>query len=248
MTSTRRDFTYHMADQEALAAEEAALAALVASPLVKGVHPMKNGSGYYANLWCLKEHPRRASEQCQYSSTRTTAAQCYRDLLARIEAKHSSHLAAAEAAKAAAEAAAEEAPAAGPSNAFAAIISGQGAQLKAQEAAAAEGEARAAREAKRAVERQLEEASKLLDVAEKKAQELEEAAEAAREAAGLPRKKQRGEEQSDKPSWRGWSTSKWHEMESKEQARRAVPIDRERNEIVAPSQGGDETLLAVRVW
>ena len=52
----------------------------------------------------------------------------------------------------------------------------------------------------------------------------------AREAAGLARKKQKGEEPDAEPSYRRWSIAKWNELETKEQSRRSVPIDRSRTD------------------
>jgi len=68
-----------------------------------------------------------------------------------------------------------------------------------------------------------------------------EAVDDARQAAGLARKKARAEEADEEPTWRTWTMSKWHELETKEQQRRNETIHQSRTEIVAPKQTGDES-------
>ena len=67
----------------------------------------------------------------------------------------------------------------------------------------------------------------------------------AREAAGFARKKQKAEEADAEPAYAGWSTSKWNELETKEQKRRAVEVPKEgaadTKQGAAVSQGGDKT-------
>ena len=61
---------------------EQAMLELLVSPLVDQVKPLSSATGgFYATLWCRNhaDHPRRNSEQCQYTRTRTTPAQCLRD-------------------------------------------------------------------------------------------------------------------------------------------------------------------------
>ena len=62
-----------MADPELTAA----LAELMASPLVKDVKPLAGG-GYYATLWCSSElHSSRKSEQVQMSLLFALCGECY---------------------------------------------------------------------------------------------------------------------------------------------------------------------------
>ena len=185
---------------------EQAMLELLASPLVDQVKPLSSATGgFYATLWCRNhaDHPRRNSEQCQYTRTRTTPAQCLRDLLTLVNKNHSSHLAAAEAAKA--QAVAEAAAAAGPSaptTAFAAIGAAWHVQPAAEKARAAEQAASKAHNAKRAAEKALNEAAAAAAVAEAEARRLQVEADDARQAAGLVRKKARVEEEDADPTSR----------------------------------------------
>ena len=65
----------------------------------------------------------------------------------------------------------------------------------------------------------------------------------AREAAGLSRKRQKAEEGDAEPTYAGWSTAKWNELETKEQRRRVVEVPKEGE--ADPKQAalppGDET-------
>ena len=198
---------------------------LRSSQLVKDVQPLRDGSGWYATLWCRAVHCNRPSEQRQFSKTRTTDEACLRDLLDLINTKHGAHLEAAEAARAAAaaEAAAEAGPST-PTNAFQAMQAARHVGPAVEKAEAAE---RLVAEARRgaALETQLAAANAALEAAETELRRLEEEADAAREAAGLPRKQQRGEEADAEPTYRSWTLSKWNELETKEQRRREVPID-----------------------
>ena len=225
-------------DGDGLAEERAALAALVASPLVKDVKQLNDGSGFYATLWRRSEHMSRKSEQRQYSRTRTKPAQCYRDLLELIEAKHGDHLAAAETARAlaAAEAAAAACLSAPTTNAFAALGAAMHVQPAAEAAITAEKAAALARRTKQVAMQALAAASAAADAAEAEASQLVAIADDAREAAGFARKKARVDEQEAdaEPTWRQWTFAKWHELETKEQARRNVLIDPKRDSIVAP--------------
>ena len=153
---------------------EEAVLALQNSPLVKDVKKIADGSGIYATLWCVAEHKSRKSEQRQFTRDRTTFAACAKSLLELVNRNHSSHLAAAEAARA--EAAAEEAAAAGPSaptTAFAAMAAAQHVQPAADAAAAAEKLADEAKAVVKSLEKQLEAANKALQAAENEAQRLE---------------------------------------------------------------------------
>ena len=96
---------------------EAAKAALLASPLVHDVQPIKGSrGGWYSTLWCRSEHPNRNGEQVQFSMSRTTDAACLTALLELVNKKHWNHLTAAEAARAAAGISGAAETEAGPSN------------------------------------------------------------------------------------------------------------------------------------
>ena len=130
--------------------------------------------------------------------------------------------------RAAAVAAAAAAAAAGPPappSAFERMAAAQHVAPAEEAAAAAAKLAAEARAEVGALEKQLEAAAKRVEEAEAKAKQLEEAADDAREAAGLARKRQKAEEGDSEPTYRRWSPAKWNELETKEQARRAVPID-----------------------
>lgn len=156
--------------------EEAAKAALLASPLVKDIGDLRGARpGVYARLWCSCEHPRRDSEQLCFSATRKDRAACATELLELVTRKHADHIAAAEAARAAA--AAEASAAAGPSaptTAFAAMAAAQQVQPAAERAAAAEKLAAEARGSQRAAEARLADANKAVEMAEAEARRLEE--------------------------------------------------------------------------
>jgi hypothetical protein len=154
---------------------ERAVLALKASPLVDGVERLRDGSGLYATLWCRSSHPRRNSEQRQFTQVRTTLAQCATSLLELINKNHGAHLETAEAARAAA--AVEAAAAAGPSaptDAFAAMAAARHVQPAQEAANLADQRAAEARVAQKALEAQLEAANKAVEAAESEAQRLEE--------------------------------------------------------------------------
>lgn len=203
---------------------ESAVAALQASPLVKSVEKLADGSGVYATLWCIAEHKRRGSEQRQFTKTRTTFAACASSLLALINEKHGAHLAAAEAAKAAAAADAAAAGPSAPTTAFEAMAAAQLVQPAAEQAAAAEAAAAKAKAEQRRLEALLDAAGKAVEAAEDEATRLAEAADDAREAAGLARKRQKTEEAESAEAWRGWSLRKWRKLESEEQNRRSIDV------------------------
>ena len=70
--------------------EEAAKAALRASPLVKDIGDLPGArKGVYARLWCVSCHPKRDSEQLNITRARSDPAACARDLLVLINEKHS---------------------------------------------------------------------------------------------------------------------------------------------------------------
>lgn len=221
--------------------EEAALAALRASPLVRDIGPIGGSRpGLYARLWCARaEHPSRDSEQVKFSAARTTMTQCARDLLALVHERHGGHMAAANAERLA-HAEAADGPSA-PTDAFATMAAAQQVQPAMEAAKEAERSADQARRAKRDAEKALEQAAKAAEEAENEARRLEDEANSARRAAGLGEKQARVEEADAEPSWRSWTISKWNELETKEQARRREQIDCSRTEIVAPKQAGDES-------
>ena len=220
--------------------EEAAKAALRASPLVKDIGDIPGArKGVYARLWCVSCHPKRDSEQLNITKARSDRAACARDLLVLINEKHSNSQC-VEAAETARAAAAAEAGPSAPTDAFQAM---QAARLVVPAVAKAEAAERLVAEALQArasLEAQLATANAALEAKQAELRRLEEEADAAREAAGLPRKKQRGEEADAEPTYRSWTLSKWNELETKEQRRREVEIDSSRTAIEAPP-GGDDT-------
>ena len=205
--------------------EEAAKAALRASPLVKDIGDLPGArKGVYARLWCVSCHPKRDSEQSKITQARSDRAACARDLLVLINEKHSNSRC-LEAAETAPAAAAPEASPSAPTDAFQAMQAARHVGPAVEKAEAAERLVAEARRGRAALETQLAAANAALEAAETELRRLEEEADAAREAAGLPRKKQRGEEADAEPTYRSWTLSKWNELETKEQRRREVPID-----------------------
>ena len=126
------------------------------------------------------------------------------------------------------------AAAAAPPSAFERMAAAQHVAPAEEAAAAAEKLAAAARAELAALQEQLEAAANKVEAADARSKELEEAADDAREAAGFERKRQKAEEgdADAEPSYRRWSPAKWNELETKEQARRAVPIDESRTDCV----------------
>ena len=162
-----------MADEVGLECEEVlddgveeAKRLLLACPLVKDVQPLRDGSGWYATLWCrsAEVHPSRCSEQRQRSKTRTTDEACLRDLLELVNTKHSTSrcLEAAETARAAA--AAEVGPSA-PTDAFQAMQAARQVGPAVEKAAAAERLVAEARRALAALETQWAAANAALEAA-----------------------------------------------------------------------------------
>jgi hypothetical protein len=224
---------------------QTALSRLDALPIVKKVFPIKGARpGVQAQLWCSAAHsdPRAAKEQAQTTRERSILGCVERvEFLVQRDHSNSQCLAAAEAARAAA--AAEAAVEAGPSvptNAFQAMQAARQVGPAVEKAEAAERLVAEARRARAALEAQLAEANAALEAAQTELCRLEEEADSAREAAGLARKKPRGEEADANATYRGWTLSKWNELETKEQKRRELAIDLSRTAIEAPP-GGDDT-------
>ena len=154
---------------------EAAVSALLQSPLVKAVERLADGSGVYATLWCVDLHKRRKSEQRQLTRDRTSLSSCARSLLELVNEKHGDHLAAAEAARSAA--ATSEAAAAGPSapkTAFEKMAAAAKVAPAAERAAVAEEAAAAQRARQQALEERLAAVNAEVEAAEAEARRLEE--------------------------------------------------------------------------
>jgi hypothetical protein len=218
--------------------EVEALAALNALPMVKAVKelPTRSGrqAGFEVTLWCRKAHHNAgaATVQLRQTQTRQTGAAVCRDLLKLVKERHSGHdcLEAATAACAAAAAAAAAAepppPTASP---FATIQAGARVSKLSAAADAASDTADAAFATAHA-------AAQKYEAAQAEALALEEEAELAREEARLPRKRQKAAAQEAGDG--RYSLTIFRKLETEEQARRDVPVDRSRMDC-SPLRDGE---------
>ena len=216
--------------------EVEALAALNALPMVRAVKelPTRYGrqAGFEVTLWCRKAHHNAgaATVQLRQTQTRQTGAAVCQDLLKLVKERHSGHdcLEAATAACAAAAAAAAEPP---PPTAspFATIQAGARVSKLSAAADAAFTTADAAFATAHA-------AAQKYEAAQAEALALEEEAELAREEARLPRKRQKAA--AHEAGDGRYSLTMFRKLETEEQARRDVPVDRSRMDC-SPLRDGE---------
>ena len=216
--------------------EVEALAALNALPMVRAVKelPTRYGrqAGFEVTLWCRKAHHNAgaATVQLRQTQTRQTGVAVCQDLLKLVKERHSGHdcLEAATAACAAAAAAAAEPP---PPTAspFATIQAGARVSKLSAAADAAFTTADAAFATAHA-------AAQKYEAAQAEALALEEEAELAREEARLPRKRQKAA--AHEAGDGRYSLTMFRKLETEEQARRDVPVDRSRMDC-SPLRDGE---------